>query len=488
MKCFRLIVLVLIFNSLTVFSQEKLTKHTIAKGETITSIAQKYKVSPKEIYEINPDAVGTLKLDSVLLIPVLDSKKALKMVVQEVESVTTLHEVLTKETLYGISKQYGITVDAIKKANPVLGKSALKIGQKIIIIAKPIATVNSAEVTLPILEAPIVKVYEKILTPKVVKAIEQPDAILADKNIKTTVHEVLQKETKYGIAKQYGIKVADLDKANPELGKKGLEIGQKINIPVKEDFMVNPIVEKPVIKPETKNVISEKEPTKTEIVVANTKTEIAEATKGQFNHEVLSKETKYGIAKQYGITVQELEKQNPSIANKLLVGTRLTILSANSEERVFENKPIIVPEKKEEVTTEVNSFPVYSDELVDRLIGTASENIGIRYRSGGTTKAGFDCSGLMWSTFEANNIDLPRSSVKQADFGTKIEMTEAKKGDLIFFKTNGSRQISHVGMVVEVIEDEIKFIHSSTSSGVMISSTKEKYYEKRIVQVSRVLH
>jgi cell wall-associated NlpC family hydrolase len=82
---------------------------------------------------------------------------------------------------------------------------------------------------------------------------------------------------------------------------------------------------------------------------------------------------------------------------------------------------------------------------------------------------------------------LPRSSFEQSSFGTKINMEDAQKGDLIFFRTNGRSQINHVGMVVEVIDGEIKFIHSSVSSGVIISSTKEKYYEKNFTQINRVL-
>lgn len=121
------------------------------------------------------------------------------------------------------------------------------------------------------------------------------------------------------------------------------------------------------------------------------------------------------------------------------------------------------------------------------MIERASENIGSRYRTGGTTKSGFDCSGLMCTTFGAFDIKLPRTSLEQSSIGAKINTQEAKKGDLIFFKTNCRSQINHVGMVVEVCEDEIKFIHSSVSNGVIISSTKEKYYQKNFSQINRVL-
>jgi cell wall-associated NlpC family hydrolase len=74
-----------------------------------------------------------------------------------------------------------------------------------------------------------------------------------------------------------------------------------------------------------------------------------------------------------------------------------------------------------------------------------------------------------------------------SSYGSKINAENAQKGDLIFFKTNGRRQINHVGMVVEVCGGEIRFIHSSNHGGVIISSTKESYYERNLVQINRVL-
>ncbi|WP_029271766.1 C40 family peptidase [Flavobacterium sp. KJJ] len=125
--------------------------------------------------------------------------------------------------------------------------------------------------------------------------------------------------------------------------------------------------------------------------------------------------------------------------------------------------------------------------LVKNLIDTATSNIGVRYKAGGTTKNGFDCSGLVYITFESENIKLPRSSYEQAKVGKIIVLNDAKKGDLIFFKTNKSKQINHVGLITEVNSDEIKFVHSSTSKGVMISSTKEPYYRDSFFQVNRII-
>ena len=125
--------------------------------------------------------------------------------------------------------------------------------------------------------------------------------------------------------------------------------------------------------------------------------------------------------------------------------------------------------------------------IITNLIETATDNIGVRYKAGGTTRNGFDCSGLVFTTFESQNIKLPRSSYDQAKIGKIIKFDDAKKGDLIFFKTNKSNQINHVGLITEANSSEIKFVHSSTSKGVIISSTKEAYYKNSFAQVNRII-
>lgn len=96
--------------------------------------------------------------------------------------------------------------------------------------------------------------------------------------------------------------------------------------------------------------------------------------------------------------------------------------------------------------------------LVSDLIKTAINNLGAPYKAAGTTKNGFDCSGLVFTTFASENIKLPRSSFEQSKIGKTIKFDNAQKGDLIFFKTNNSKQINHVGLIIEVNSIEIKFV------------------------------
>ena len=125
--------------------------------------------------------------------------------------------------------------------------------------------------------------------------------------------------------------------------------------------------------------------------------------------------------------------------------------------------------------------------VAKQMINNAMEFLGVRYRGGGTSSDGMDCSGMVTAVYNLFNMSIPRSSRDMATVGEKVDTSNVKKGDLIFFKTNGKRVINHVGMVVDIIGDEIKFIHSSTSQGVIISSTKESYYKKTFAQINRVL-
>jgi len=149
------------------------------------------------------------------------------------------------------------------------------------------------------------------------------------------------------------------------------------------------------------------------------------------------------------------------------------------------------PKKKTTLNNKNDEDIIIDDEndnyFVKQLINVASDNLGIVYRAGGTSKNGFDCSGLVFTTFKKFDITLPRSSNEMAEIGVKIDVQNAQKGDLIFFINRGQKRINHVGIVVEVCGDEVKFIHSSTQSGVVVSSLKEPYYQRTFAQINRIV-
>jgi LysM repeat protein len=195
----RVIYIVVLVFTTSVFAQSY-TKHTVAKGETIASIAQKFKVTPFDIYKVNPDAKNGIQPSTVLLIPksnqlaTVSTPKpvAVKPKVPLVSNDKT-HIVVAGDTKYSIAKKYGISVDFLEMANPILKTSDLKVGQSLNIIY-----------------------YE-----------EPPKMAVGSKMY--SVHEVIAGDTKYSIAKKYGISVEELEKQNPEI-KENLPLGFQLKI------------------------------------------------------------------------------------------------------------------------------------------------------------------------------------------------------------------------------------------------------------------
>ena len=125
----------------------------------------------------------------------------------------------------------------------------------------------------------------------------------------------------------------------------------------------------------------------------------------------------------------------------------------------------------------------------DRIIEHASSYFGTKYKYGGTSKAGMDCSGLVFTAFGEEDIQLPRVSRDMAKKGEKISLSEVNNGDLLFFATSKNRsRINHVGVVSEVKNGIIKFIHSTISEGVTESSLLQNYWKNALVKATRILN
>lgn len=105
----------------------------------------------------------------------------------------------------------------------------------------------------------------------------------------------------------------------------------------------------------------------------------------------------------------------------------------------------------------------------------------VKYKLGGLSKSGVDCSGFVYLTFRSKfGIQLPRTTTQQAKSGGFVKQRHLKIGDLVFFKT--SWRVRHVGIYMGAR----KFLHASTSRGVMISTLDEKYWRKRYWKAVRV--
>ncbi|TRX39765.1 LysM peptidoglycan-binding domain-containing protein [Flavobacterium restrictum] len=276
MKYFITVFLASLVFTLSSFMQVKSITHKVAKGETINQIAQQYKVTPYSIYQLNPDAQSGLKPNSILLIPTISGeKKVVIPAVTKTNSKIKTHEVAPKETLFAIEKQYNVSDEELKKANTFLEKSGLQIGQVLVI---PSAVVS------------------KTTTAKPVAKTETP-----------IYHEVLPKETKYSIAKQYNMTIAELEQKNPEIVP---------NLPIGYPLLIKGTAPKKI-------KVVEVEPKK-ELVVQTTHDTYKPHT-DYVNYEVKPKETLYSLSKMTGLSAEELLVLNPSLVNGVQDGMVLKV-------------------------------------------------------------------------------------------------------------------------------------------------------------------
>jgi lipoprotein Spr len=105
---------------------------------------------------------------------------------------------------------------------------------------------------------------------------------------------------------------------------------------------------------------------------------------------------------------------------------------------------------------------------------------GVKYRHGGSTKRGIDCSALTQRVFKKRAISLPRTTEAQMRLGKHVPKHKLQPGDLVFFKT-GKRQ-RHVGVYI----GKGNFLHASTSVGVTISSLDNAYWQQKYVTSKRI--
>ncbi|MFV7234162.1 PBP1 and LysM peptidoglycan-binding domain-containing protein [Flavobacterium sp. ZB4R12] len=270
MKYFFAICMTALLFNYSVFSQEKTTTHKVQKGETINQIAQKYNITPFDIYQLNPDAQSGLKPNSVLLIP-KGSGKPMTVLQAKPSAKTVTHEVMPKETLYGIEKKYGVSDEALKQANPFLEKEGLQIGQTLVIPSNKVQKNNTTTL-------------EKVV-----------------------YHYVLPKETKYSISKQYGITIEELERKNPEVIS-NLPEGYKLLIKG-----IAPKSDKIAVVVESKKEIGKPNPVKTDTAV------------NYLNYEVKPKETLYSLSKMAGMTQEELITLNPALSEGVVEGMILKV-------------------------------------------------------------------------------------------------------------------------------------------------------------------
>ncbi|MXO05509.1 LysM peptidoglycan-binding domain-containing protein [Flavobacterium sp. HBTb2-11-1] len=327
MKYYLTLLSLVFFISSSAFSQEKVVKYKVSSGETINQIAQKFKVTPYDIYKLNPDARTGLSPNTVLLIPTATGEA--KKEVAETKAASgkeIIHEVQPKETFYSIEKKYGISDEALKAANPFLEKTGVQIGQKLVIPAKGSAP----------------------------KATAKPKEKGAEKYV---YHDVQPKETKFGIAKQYNMTVDELEKRNPDIVN-NLPVGYRLTIKG--------------TAPKTEHVATETaKPAENKKPAESSKKAVT-----YMDYQVKPKETFYSLGRVFHLSQDELVALNPSLSEGVKEGMVLKVPAG-----YVAPAPIIAAQVPDKPADSSVNKPTESSgggiKIVDKVKSTENENVEI---------------------------------------------------------------------------------------------------------------
>ncbi|MFN3640692.1 MAG: LysM peptidoglycan-binding domain-containing protein, partial [Flavobacterium sp.] len=264
-----ILMVMLLFTS-SLLSQNHI-KHKVSKGETITQISVKYKVTPYDIYKLNPDAQNGLNENSILLIPINEKL---------VQNGFVKHDILEGDTLFKIANRYQLKVEDLLKHNPGLSPETLQIGQVVLIplqqttnetksttvskqekyyhVVEPKETkygiAQKYNISIAQLEEWNPEIKESLpvgFNLKITKTVSQNNDIITtkpqSKNDTTKVYRVASKETLFSISNRFDITIDELRALNPELVN-GLQMGMELKVPHKTNLIqpLKPTVEKPV--------------------------------------------------------------------------------------------------------------------------------------------------------------------------------------------------------------------------------------------------
>lgn len=268
MNQFKKYILFLVLITINSFAQpnKEYVKHTVLAGENITQIAKKYKVTPYDIYLLNPESKNGINENDILLISLRDYKVEIKETKKErkerekLEALTVEnYTVIAKDTKFSLAKKFKISIEDLEKWNPEIVTNGLQEGQ----------VINVKEPKKEVVD------YSKINTSLIPgKYVIQPE------------------DTKYGIAKKFEVTIEELEAINPQIKNK---------FPVGTELFV------PKIKKETEVI--------EEIVYEQ--------------YTIKSKETLYGISKKFNVSQMEILKLNPELNYGFKEGLTIKIPNEN---------------------------------------------------------------------------------------------------------------------------------------------------------------
>ncbi|MFR0541409.1 LysM peptidoglycan-binding domain-containing protein [Lactobacillus delbrueckii] len=336
------------------------------------------------------------------------------------------YTVVKNDTLWGLSKKYGVSVSDLKKANGVSGH-LIYVGQKLQIPAKSTKAVKAAKAT-------------------------KTSASTSTVDTTSTTHTVVKGDTLWSLAKKYGVSVKALMKAN-NLSSSTILIGQSLNLRAgMTTYGVNGVTTGSSSTAASTNTASstnttassqapkaKKKTTKAKSTTTNTSSNTRTSTSAKAQSQSTASNTSASTTTNTNTAASTAtttsSTNTASTANTAAsTNTASTANTASSTNTAASSSQAVSQAPTGSTSTATSTASASASAITSYALSF----LGVPYVWGGTTPSGFDCSGLVQYVYSHFGINLGRTTYTQQYAGTKISVASAQAGDLYFWGSYGS--------------------------------------------------
>jgi len=296
--------------------------------------------------------------------------------------------------------------------------------------------------------------------------------IVAASAQQTITYTVKPGDSLYTIAHRHGLRLPDLLKVNNLRNPHALQIGDKIKIPIKGSATTkkqssarsdSPASGWAEINKDRINIRSAPSTNAQRITIVDRWTKVQVLGRQGDWSRIRLRDGRIGW-----VFSQYLSSTKPPQTKQLA--------NTSTQKRTSSSKPASKRTPSPRADTLASTGKTHS------AVRHALSYLGTRYRYGGSSSRGFDCSGFTAYIYRRHGINLPHNSSAQYRVGKPVSRSELRPGDLVFFRTRGSR-VSHVGIYI----GNGKFVHASSARGrVRIDTLDSGYYKQRYVGARRI--
>jgi len=469
--------------------------YTVRQGDTISGIASKLQVRQAELVAVNAlTNSNVLKPGKVLRVPA----RSVTAKIPAAPSGASYHTVRNGENDWTLARKHGITIAKLHAMNPSVNFKKLQIGTRIAIPSAKKTVATSTPVAAK--AAPAVKVA--VRTESKANSAKQSSKI----------YKVQKNENDWLIARKFDTTTKKLKELNPNVDLEVLQIGQTIRVPGSA-ASTSTVASANSIKTKYAKVVKDNaiirrgaKTTSEQITQVDTGTQVVvldhlngwyklrfpkgtvgwmrgdllksvktiDAVRENRTNSVVANKTAPKTSKPAVAKSTTKPAAKTAVASKAPV--KKTVVASKSSTK---KNPLVKSSTK--VAMNRPGAPV-SSTFTNSLLANANSKLGTRYRYGATGRGAYDCSSFAQSVYASQGVKLPRTSREQATVGSKVDKSNLKPGDLVFFKTGRGSRISHVG----IYQGNGKFTHASSGKGkVVTSSLNEGYYQRRFVTARR---